>query len=91
MDVLWMEAIEQTSELDLAEQAYRLGELAAWQYNKMEDSGYSSMTEARRIEDAYERADNIADIIGEIARERFAAGFDEAIDFSLNADWRMQR
>ena len=88
MDLVWQEALDELETLNLLQQAYRLGELAAWQHNKMMDTGVSSLVEYRRIGDAYERAERIADILGEPARESFAAGFDATIDFSLNTDWQ---
>ena len=74
--------------LDLLQQARQLGELAAWQYNKMMGDGVESVVEYCRIADAHDRAERIAEILGEPARESFAAGFDATIDFSLNPDWR---
>jgi hypothetical protein len=88
-DEVWHNAIEEIGPLDAGEQAYRLGELAAWQYNKMADTGVTSGVEEGRIADARDRASIIGMFVGEYAREQFAAGFDGAIDFSLNADWRI--
>ena len=88
MDTLWCEAMKDIEGLDLLEQAFQLGKLAAWQHNKINSTGGSSCIELNHIDDAHERAERIADIIGEPAREHFRAGFDSAIDFSLNADWR---
>lgn len=88
MDTIWHETMAELGNLDLLIQARELGRLAAWQQNRIADTGVAGATEAARIEDAYERAEQIADIIGEPSREAFAAGFDEQIDFSLNAEWR---
>jgi len=79
---------EELEGLDLLAQARRLGELAAWQFNKMADTGVESHVEYDRIENARAITERIADIVGKPAWDAFAAGFDEAIDFSLNADWQ---
>ncbi len=87
MTDVWQDALNELADLDLLSQAYQLGELAAWQHNKIEDTGVWGTTEQARIDDAYERAERIEDVLGEPAREQFAAGFDAVIDFSLNAEW----
>lgn len=90
-DELWESAMREVADLTLSEQARMLGELAAWQHNKMMSTGVEGGTEHRRIRDAYERVETIVDVLGEAGRESFAAGFDDAIDFSLNADWRLSQ
>ena len=78
----------QMEDISLLDEAYKVGEEAAWLRNKEASSECVGAFDVTRIQDAYERAECIADILGDTAWERFAEGFDATIDFSLNADWR---
>ncbi|MBN2290922.1 MAG: hypothetical protein JXM70_00770 [Pirellulales bacterium] len=69
------------------EHARKLGELAAWQRNKMLDTGVSSVLEEGRIGEALRMALLMAEDIGPSAMTAFAEGYCETVDLSLNADW----
>lgn len=73
---------------DLHEEARYLGEMKAEQHNKEMSTGVIGSTEWRRIEYANERVEAISGVLGESAYHAFATGYDESIEFSLNADWR---
>ena len=73
---------------NLLDEAEYLGGMAASQYNKMASTGVSSMVEYNRIAYAFERLEEIEDVLGVPGYRAFEEAFDEEIDFSLNTDWR---
>ena len=77
--------------VNLLDECRKLGTLAAWRHDKWAQTGVECAREHREVIEAYERVDQIADIIGDQAREVFAEGYDATIDFSLNSDWRLQK
>lgn len=75
---------------NLLDEAEYLGDMAAWQHNKMMSTGVSSMVEWNRIGYALERMEEIEGVLGEPAYRAFENVFDATIDFSTNADWRRE-
>ncbi len=68
---------------------YGLGVDVARIHNHWADTGVECAREHTFVKDAREQVGSLANLIGDVARERFAAGYDETIDFSLNSDWRL--
>lgn len=73
---------------NLLDEAEELGSWVAHQHNKEMNTGVTGSREMAEITNAYERLKVIVGILGEPAREAFAKGYDETIDFSLNPDRR---
>jgi hypothetical protein len=60
----------------------------AWIHNHWADTGVECAREHIVVRDGYEQIDSLAGLVGDVAREWFAEGYDATIDFSLNSDWR---
>jgi len=75
---------------DLNDEVRYLGEMVAAQDNKEASTGVIGTTEWNRIRYAQDRLDEIM-VAGDDPDHvyaQYADGYDETIDFSLNAEWR---
>lgn len=83
-----MRPVEQFTNLN--DEARYLGDVVASLDNKQAETGCSGTSEWVRMRQALDR---LGEIIGasddpDHVYAQYAAGYDETIDFSLNAEWR---
>lgn len=90
-DNVWQEALAEIAHLPKAAQAYRLGELYAWQWTKKNEVP-TGAREAARMDDAWLRLEGLVEKLGEQAYDLFDDAFaavtgDDAVTFA----WRAER
>ena len=77
--------------MEALSEARELGAMLAWSHNKEAETDVVGAIDYARRADYRERAESLANVYGPAVDEAFAQGYDAAIDFSCNADWRLAK